>query len=52
MKQDKLIREVYQACINHNAKKQQELRQKEFAEIVKHKAQGKPFTTMWTIVQI
>lgn len=52
MKQSKLITKVYQACLDHNAEKQQELRKKEFAKIVKHKAQGKPFDTKWVIVRV
>ena len=52
MKQSKLVTKVYKACINHDAEKQQELRRKEFAKIVKHKAAGKPFDTKWTLVTV
>jgi hypothetical protein len=52
MKQSKLVRKVYQACIEHDAKKQQELRKKEFAKIFKHKAAGKAFDTKWTLITV
>jgi len=52
MKQRKLVNKVYQACINHDAEKQLELRKKEFAKIVKHKAAGKSFDTKWTLVRV
>ncbi len=52
MKQTKLIRKVYKACFDHDAKKQFELRKKEFAKILKHKAEGKLFTTKWTVIQL
>ena len=52
MKQSKLIRKVYKACFDHDAEKQLKLRKKEFAKIIKHKAEGKPFTARWTIVQV
>ena len=52
MKQSKLVTKVYQACLDHDSKKQLELRKKEFAKILKHKAQGKSFDTKWTVVQV
>ena len=52
MKQSKLVRKVYQACFDHDAEKQLELRKKEFVKILKHKAEGKPFTNKWTVVQV
>jgi hypothetical protein len=52
MKQSKLVRKVYQACISHDVEKQQELRLKEFAKIVKHKAAGKAFDTKWTLIRV
>ena len=52
MKQTKLVRKVYQACIDHDAKKQLELRKKEFAKIFKHKAAGKSFDTKWTLITV
>ena len=52
MKQKKLISKVYKACVDRDAEKQFELRKKEFAKIIKHKAEGKPFTHKWTVVQV
>jgi hypothetical protein len=52
MKQSKLVRKVYRACIDHDDEKQQKLRRKEFAKIVKHKAAGKSFDTKWTLITV
>jgi hypothetical protein len=52
MKQRKLIHEVYKACFDHDTERLAQLRKKEFAKILKHKAEGKPFTPKWTVVQI
>jgi hypothetical protein len=53
MKQRKLIREVYKACIEHNADRLVELRLEEFRKILKRKAEGKAFISpKWAIVRL
>jgi hypothetical protein len=52
MKQRKLLQEVYKACFDHDAEKLAELRKIEFQKILKRRAEGKPFTTKWTLVRV
>jgi hypothetical protein len=52
MKQKQLLQEVYKACFDHDAEKLAELRRLEFQKIFKRRAEGKPFTTRWTIVRV
>jgi len=52
MKQRKLIEKLYRACVDGDAEKVQELKMIEFKKILKHKAEGKPFTAKWTLVRI
>lgn len=52
MKQKKLVFKLFRACVDHDTETIAKLRKKEFAKILKHKAEGKPFTTKWTVVNV
>jgi hypothetical protein len=52
MKQKKLVKKLYQACLSHDDEAINDLKKKEFAKILKHRAEGKPFTGRWSVVKI
>lgn len=51
MKQKKLLKELYDACLNKDKDKEQQLIRKEFDKIFKRVIKGKKFGPNWTIVR-
>jgi len=51
MKESTLIAELYKACLNHDRKREAELRKLQYAKILKRKKKGKTFDTKWTIIR-
>ena len=52
MKQKKLVKKVYKACVEHDQAAIITLRKKEFAKIIKHKEEEKSFGVQWSVVRI
>lgn len=52
MKQRKLIHQVYRACTSQDTERLAQLRELEFAKILKRRAEGKAFDAKWTVVRI
>ena len=52
MKQKKLLKEMYRACLDHDVEKQRELNLIEYNKIFKHIHKGKKhFSPKWTIIR-
>jgi hypothetical protein len=51
MKQSKLVKKMYQACLEHDVGRQRELTLIEYSKIFKRKHAGKYFTPKWTIIR-
>ena len=52
MKQRRLVRELYKACVAHDDSRIAELRKQEFQKILQRKDQGKTFNPRWTLVRV
>jgi pyruvate/2-oxoglutarate dehydrogenase complex dihydrolipoamide dehydrogenase (E3) component len=52
MKQKKLVKKVYKACVEHDQAAIITLRKEEFAKIIKHKEEGKSFGVKWAVARI
>jgi hypothetical protein len=52
MKQSKIVRKIYEACLDHDTEKLHKLRMEEFRKIIKRKSSCKPFTHKWVVVQL
>jgi hypothetical protein len=51
MTQKKLLKKLYRACFDHDTETIRKLKKEEFAKILKQKAEGKPFTHKWILIQ-
>jgi hypothetical protein len=51
VKESKLITELYNACVTHDREREIELKQLQYAKILKRKRKGKPFDAKWVIIR-
>lgn len=51
MKQKKLVKEVYKACLDHDKEKLEKLLLEEFKKIFERKKEGKDFNPRWTVIR-
>jgi len=51
MKQSKLVKKMYRACLEHDLERQRELTLIEYSKIFKRKHEGKYFNPKWTIIR-
>jgi len=52
MKQSKVLKKMYEACLSRDDEMLSKLRKIEFAKISERKQKGKPFTVKWTLADI
>lgn len=52
MKQKKLVKETFKACLTGDNERIYTLRMEEFKKIFKRKEKNKPFSARWTIVKL
>lgn len=50
MKQEKLVKKLYQACLDHDPAKELRLQRKEFKKIFKRRDEGKAMDSRWTVI--
>ena len=51
MKQKELVKQLYEACLEHDREKQLLLQIEEYAKVFKHKEKQKPFNPKWTVIR-
>ncbi len=52
MRQKKLVRKLYQACVAHDQGRIEQLRREEFLKIFPRRVKGQLFTPRWTVVSV
>jgi hypothetical protein len=52
MKQKKLVKQVYKACLDQDQEKLAQLRLEEYKKIFKRKSKNKGFDASWTLIRV